>query len=266
MANWSECYIKFSGPEAKLNEIEKDAQKQNYVDYEVNESSYDPDDEDSFQDDGELAIHLSGRWSGPSEWFESVCSKYEISGVYSDAESGSNFYTCITYENGGLFERVDTAYFSAESARDFGVDYFYYHFEDCYETVEDAEETLAVFEQLGSDRRETIKFIVNDERWKIEETEESVETMEKLFMGIASIGDTSGDAQVYIQIDDVYIIEANKSKDGFVVTAFNAKTNNWIEQEIILGDILLATVVRSRDELKNIYVNNNGIYEVEMGA
>lgn len=66
----------------------------------------------------------NGRWCGPHIYIKKLAEKYKVDLSYTDEESGCNFFNKITMSDGVLVEEIDTEYFSDESIKENGIDYY----------------------------------------------------------------------------------------------------------------------------------------------
>ena len=95
-----------------------------------------------------LSISFNSFWCGPSIWFELICKRYKVSGVYFDIEGGNDFSYFIKYKNGKLILKQEDCYFSQLSIDIYGIEYFEYYLE--VDDIEDIDEAvLELFFQNG---------------------------------------------------------------------------------------------------------------------
>ena len=152
MANWSETSIELSGKRIKesykyikafddggglnLSKLKQKRLAEGLGDYGY---SYldDLTIADTFEnkDVKEDSIHItgSGRWCGPHRFIEDVVKKFGLSGVYTDAEPGSNFFHLIKFKDGEVVSDVEAGYFSKLAVEyNDDLDYWIYNYEGCF--------------------------------------------------------------------------------------------------------------------------------------
>lgn len=122
MANYSDTYIKFTGPKAnEALEMIKSFTKDDWLDV----TEFMPDDSIESRagfsymdissitdiDDG-FEISASGRWCSPFKFIEIVAKKFDLSGSYLDREAGCDFTHVMKFDNGTKVTDVEDCYFS----------------------------------------------------------------------------------------------------------------------------------------------------------
>lgn len=75
-----------------------------------------------------IIISGSGRWAGPDKYIAHLMEEYGLTGTYTDSENGCNFFYRTEFEEGKLTKEIESSYFSNESIKYFGIDYFLEHY------------------------------------------------------------------------------------------------------------------------------------------
>lgn len=89
--------------------------------------------------DGDETIvecEYSGAWNGANIWFLKVCEAYGFNGVYVDMEPGNGFFHKIVVKE-QVVEETEDDYFSEESIKWCGKDYFIEEYDGIYEHESD---------------------------------------------------------------------------------------------------------------------------------
>ncbi len=141
---------------------------------------------------------------------------------------------------------------------DYGKEYFIELYGESFESPEHAEYVLDALELTGDDRDEAMRYMVNVPRYRVEPTAELQAKMDKLFKGAPKIGTTAEETLVYCQINELIVAEAEPSKNGYRVTAFDDFTKQWVEAEIILGDIELAEKLIFNEDIGSMKIDEDG--------
>jgi len=234
MANWTDCTMRFlSEDEKTLKAIEKEAEKKEFCDY------YIIDGEET-----EFFFNCSGKWNADYEWFKHTCEKYSVAGKLTDGE--------------GTVSENEYDYLCPASIADYGKEYFIELYGESFESPEHAEYVLDALELTGDDRDEAMRYMVNVPRYRVEPTAELQAKMDKLFKGAPKIGTTAEETLVYCQINELIVAEAEPSKNGYRVTAFDDFTKQWVETEIILGDIELAEKLIFNEDVGSMKIDEDG--------
>jgi hypothetical protein len=129
--------------------------------------------------DSKASIYMGfmSAWSGPDEWFKTMCEKYNLSGEYVDSETGCDFFHKIEYKDGKEESEIQTGYISEASIEFYGLEHFldnvYYEVSD-EETLENALAELELIKRYCRDKADIE--LINERAKEIkEEFEESKE-------------------------------------------------------------------------------------------
>jgi len=135
MANWSDCNITLNGTAEVLKAVAEELQaliieedKEKDVLGYLEPSSLAPSDSiadkagyscielDALEiNDDNITISGQGRWCAPHGFFKELYTKHSLSGLYTDAEAGCNFFHVMRFEDGECTEDEEYNYFSKES-------------------------------------------------------------------------------------------------------------------------------------------------------
>ena len=142
MANISDCYIELQGTTEDIMFATEELKKNIDKEY-LSVSKYMKDDSveqragysgaeiyDYQYDETSIQLSLGGRWCAPHLYFEDFCKRHDLSGFYTDAESGCDFFHVMKFKDGVKTLDKEDSYISQLSI-DYGdIDYFieYYQF------------------------------------------------------------------------------------------------------------------------------------------
>jgi len=212
MANWSECTIEIQGEKQTIEKAKETFSEEKYADvYIVRE------------DDDGITISLSGRWSGPSTQFHQFCITHNCTGIYIDAESGSNFFVKIKYEAGILSSEINEKFYCRESIEEFGADYFTEHYAQCLDLETAAEMASLMHNEDTEDWEEIVKYwcIVDDIPISADEFSAQFDALPGM-----NCSDVSFPVALLCYDEEKYIVEAEKvSRFVYKVLVFDNKEN-----------------------------------------
>ena len=103
-----------------------------------------------------------------------------------------------------------------------------------------------------------MRYIVNDPRYCVKPSAKLREKFDSLFKDAPKIGTTTENCNIYCQIDEFLIIEAEPRNANYIATVFNQETKQWQEREFILGDIELAEKIIFNEDIGSSVLDEYG--------
>lgn len=99
-----------------------------------------------------IMYYMSGRWCSPHMFIYLVASVFKLSGIYTDEESGGNFFHVMEFEDGVKTLDDESGYFSDLSIKYNGIDKYF----ECYEWITEEDDwkdnysdIISIFDRNG---------------------------------------------------------------------------------------------------------------------